>query len=678
MSRRASGSKVSYKELDSDSDSALWNQSSDDDDLKALKAAAPLTKKKGRKRAQGAKKGTSGMGDTYGARRPQRKKHKKNAKQAEKVTLLEGRSEGGSSDDELAKKQDGSAKLPKMPVEDSSADDSDEPKPPRKARVTVQLTDDEDDTEIESDDSDEDVADGKDEVRAESAQQQMPRPTFSEELLLKLPFDMFAEICSHLDLKDLVRLAKTSKKLHKILLARNTRPIWARSRAEMGYILPTEMTEIDFAVFIGGVQCQRRALGKELGKQHPNTSSSVRVRKDDDPPQYDQFYVPEVVEVDEKLKRLQLLDERASDLLKKRSLWSTRSRRNGTDDADSLRTDHVIKHQLRQRHGWSQAHAVKLQQGMTAQYVRYPYNMAPNQLPDNAPDAWTNFRVLMKEEEAREQHVKFYAERKSRLQQEYATMEQTLRHKLAFVPVWHNIAYDPAVTAFLSADDIKNGDLPDLTLTRSILEAAAKRRVENERLAAIRGTLSAHLDLSMSQLSGKAEDYPPDVYDDDFFQKVPNRFQVDTGNSPLSFLEYARNQQASHAWQRRNVRRDLSEWRRATRHVLLAAGKEAATDLDDVNALESSFSWLNGPEDVKAKRYTWNAIVEEVIRHGPKGLHLPDLKDIKIIYAPSMGKGKAPADEDDSDDDQEGNNNGQGGRGATDSESSDSDEDSDA
>ena len=69
MARRVSGSKVSYKELDSDGDEGMapWGLSDGDDvdadlkALKALKAAAPLAKK--RKKA-GAKR----VGDTYRAR----------------------------------------------------------------------------------------------------------------------------------------------------------------------------------------------------------------------------------------------------------------------------------------------------------------------------------------------------------------------------------------------------------------------------------------------------------------------------------------------------------------------------------------------------------------------------------------------------------------------------------
>lgn len=55
-----------------------------------------------------------------------------------------------------------------------------------------------------------------------------------------------------------MRIAKTSKKLHQILLSRNARSIWARSRERMGYILPQDMSEIQFALFIVGESCQVR------------------------------------------------------------------------------------------------------------------------------------------------------------------------------------------------------------------------------------------------------------------------------------------------------------------------------------------------------------------------------------------------------------------------------------
>ena len=127
-------------------------------------------------------------------------------------------------------------------------------------------------------------------------------PGFSADLLLKLPFEMFTEasapmrhfalpcsdpassrqICSHFELRDLVRLARTSRKLHGILLASNARSIWSRCRERMGYILQTNMSEIQFALFIAGGNCQVRRertmskLGQQLTDALPQHCGTTR------------------------------------------------------------------------------------------------------------------------------------------------------------------------------------------------------------------------------------------------------------------------------------------------------------------------------------------------------------------------------------------------------------------
>ena len=64
------------------------------------------------------------------------------------------------------------------------------------------------------------------------------------------------QICSYLELRDLVRFVKSSKKLHKMLLARDARLIWSRCRERMGYSLPQDMSEFQYALFIAGESCQ--------------------------------------------------------------------------------------------------------------------------------------------------------------------------------------------------------------------------------------------------------------------------------------------------------------------------------------------------------------------------------------------------------------------------------------
>ena len=42
--------------------------------------------------------------------------------------------------------------------------------------------------------------------------------------------------------------------------------------------------------------------------------------------------------------------------------------------------------QLRDSHGWTSEDTAKLQKGLIADYVRYPYSLAPKTLPDDDRD----------------------------------------------------------------------------------------------------------------------------------------------------------------------------------------------------------------------------------------------------------------------------------------------------
>ncbi|GAA6018705.1 hypothetical protein JCM8202_002205 [Rhodotorula sphaerocarpa] len=71
---------------------------------------------------------------------------------------------------------------------------------------------------------------------------------FTYELLLKLPLEMLAEICSFLDLPDLVSLAKVSPELNKIMLSSGANHIWRASRERSGYKMPADCSsELRFA-----------------------------------------------------------------------------------------------------------------------------------------------------------------------------------------------------------------------------------------------------------------------------------------------------------------------------------------------------------------------------------------------------------------------------------------------
>ena len=261
--------------------------------------------------------------------------------------------------------------------------------------------------------------------------------------------------------------------------------------------------------------------------------------------------------------------------------------------------------QLRDGHGWTSEDTANLQQGMTAYRVLYPYSLAPKTLPNDDRagtlrplqtlstrlavrltlhvTAWTAFRVkfwtAIEEEEARARANERYRQRQTLLEQAYAAMTRSLEAELMFVPSWTLVSYQRPVETFLQAKPTPGQTSYDPEVLRATLLAAAKQHVQDARVAAIRGIVAAHLDIPEKELSEKEDDYPTDVYDEAFFEKIPNRFAVTTGQ-PRTYQQLEKQIHAQN-WGLR-VRRKLSEWRRATRHVLLAAGKEASSDLDEV------------------------------------------------------------------------------------------------
>ncbi|GAA5947313.1 hypothetical protein JCM3765_001621 [Sporobolomyces pararoseus] len=81
-------------------------------------------------------------------------------------------------------------------------------------------------------------------------------PSYNSKLLLDLPFDLFAEVCSHLEGKDLLALAKVNTTIRNLLLSRSSRSIWSALRRKLGYPLPAGFNELDFALFEYSKICQ--------------------------------------------------------------------------------------------------------------------------------------------------------------------------------------------------------------------------------------------------------------------------------------------------------------------------------------------------------------------------------------------------------------------------------------
>ncbi|ORY84733.1 hypothetical protein BCR35DRAFT_351827 [Leucosporidium creatinivorum] len=74
----------------------------------------------------------------------------------------------------------------------------------------------------------------------------------SLEIFLGAPLDILGEICSHLDPKDLVKLARTSKLFRSLLLSRSSRSIWLAARRAANLPPLEGLNEINYALLLNG------------------------------------------------------------------------------------------------------------------------------------------------------------------------------------------------------------------------------------------------------------------------------------------------------------------------------------------------------------------------------------------------------------------------------------------
>ncbi|GAA5993835.1 hypothetical protein JCM5350_006516 [Sporobolomyces pararoseus] len=112
----------------------------------------------------------------------------------------------------------------------------------------------EDDSDV--DDTTETTTTKKKNNKQDKSSTRKKKHKYDSKMLLELPFDIFAELCTHLDYKDLISLAKVNKSLHKILLSRAARPIFAGIRKRDGFPLPGDMSELGFVILLVGASCE--------------------------------------------------------------------------------------------------------------------------------------------------------------------------------------------------------------------------------------------------------------------------------------------------------------------------------------------------------------------------------------------------------------------------------------
>ncbi|GAA5895862.1 hypothetical protein JCM6882_001397 [Rhodosporidiobolus microsporus] len=183
--------------------------------------------------------------------------------------------------------------------------------------------------------------------QASNASKEPQKPKYNADLLLQLPFDMLAEVSSHLETTDLISLAKVSRDFRKLFLSSTTRSLWATKRRQNGFALPDGMSEISFAMLVHGTSCHEcgtaaltffklqtrlcrgcrkerlvddRQVRQKLKHLHPQAVQCVQTDRG-------YYRLADLEEVSATLYDLGDEDEQTRDQNQRLTLWTTKSRR---------------------------------------------------------------------------------------------------------------------------------------------------------------------------------------------------------------------------------------------------------------------------------------------------------------------------------------------------------------
>ncbi|GAA5895774.1 hypothetical protein JCM6882_001378 [Rhodosporidiobolus microsporus] len=443
-------------------------------------------------------------------------------------------------------------------------------------------------------------------------------PVYDEDLLLKLPFDMLAEVCSHLDTTDLITLAKVSRALRKLLLSPATRSLWAVKRHQTGYDLPKDMNDIAFALFVCGRSCN--GCGARWGSQYLFLRDMTRVAEHKERLESQQWSWPTVFSMT----------------------------RNLTHHDD-----------LRRNHGFTDEH---ISFYSSRNPLRLPTIRAPRNPPSVIPEEWKRYRLevqacLDREEEnrraapGREARTVFLKDR-------FHELKPSLVDEVGGV--------FPTFERFKDFDQIKQlwfpvtAQLDESTWPEQlpVVQSSLRSFAEQARVQAARVILAATEGVQLTSLSEDPADYPASEYGDAFFNRITSSFltQADPRHAEWSrrhrpaLLPFPKCLPgfSNYGLMADRLKSGTNEKQvYAIRIVVEAAGLDVeTTTVEEMDALGVAFKWPTCPTRSDRNRKTWINMVPLVERLGPGITKLragarvklqffpPDAKDVK-------GKGKA-------------------------------------
>ncbi|GAA5895771.1 hypothetical protein JCM6882_001377 [Rhodosporidiobolus microsporus] len=476
-------------------------------------------------------------------------------------------------------------------------------------------------------------------------------PVYNEDLLLQLPFDMLAEVGSHLDTRDLITLARVSRALRKLLLSPATRSLWAVKRHQTGYELPRDMDDIAFALLMRGRRCN---VPRSLSSFTRSSTMTGFVLK------FERFsFIHKRRCASRITTNLDRIEQHKQKL--ENSQWDYATAWEKTRDIthhDDLRqnhefTDDQISFYASRGRRWIQG-------------VNPPRNP-----PAEIPAEWKRYRLeiqalLDKEAETRRAEPG-RAARTDYLQDRFDDVKSLLSNELGGV--------FPTFERFKNLDNIKQlwfpvtAQIDDSTWPEQlpVVQSSLRSFAEQARVQAARVILAATEGVRLMSLSEDPADYPASEYGDAFFNRITSSFLTEANPRHVDQLQRQRLAfrpfpECIAGFSDYGLMRDHLECSTsgkqvyAIRFVVEAAGLDIETaTVKEMDALGVAFKWPTCPTRSDRNRKTWIDMVPLVERLGPGITKLragarvklqffpPDAKDVK-------GKGKAAQDDPNSED----------------------------
>ncbi|GAA5948956.1 hypothetical protein JCM3765_003966 [Sporobolomyces pararoseus] len=491
---------------------------------------------------------------------------------------------------------------------------------------------------------------------------------------------LLSEIIINLTGSDVIALAKVNRELHNLIVrSPMSHSIWSALRRKDGFELPEEMSEIAFAVLVYSEGCQAHHMQPNSSRlEKASSAGSLLWRR--------RFVIKELEEVHHILCDLEAEDEINSLETALITTSRPRARRTGAGDFPRLEPVKVsaVEAFVQERQQWV-SEQKKISSELSATY----YTLRQKQHCKNREEfekfsqrrdwlqtelGWTeketrsyyfeddqNFGSEAADWNKRREMIRRRIEKVDREDERNTArsvrVETVLEYRGALeeatVEVDPSSEIFPTENEFLEMTSVRrlwnpikaviDDETWEATLP-AIQEELKRNYYPKVRLETIRGLVAAREDLNIPQTSDNPSDYPPSIYNDQFFSLATSIFTDYDSRFPhdddLLICQYpsttAFNFSIPTSFQHRTSFRQVY----LITSILESAGLDPEyTTIGDLDSMEGEWTWTNHPKKSKRRHtFDWFSLFKEALAVAPSAPKLRAGKGVHLKYVPSASE----------------------------------------